>query len=499
MTTRPDFIRPELAELLPVYDLVKACYEGERAVKGRKGYTVSSANNGAGGSNQLAVSPYLPNPSPYNEDIDVSRRRYDDYVTRAVFYNVTKRTVKAMAGAVFAKYPTMTLNDLQVLETDVDGGGQSLTQQAKDALTNCLMQGRGGLLADMPVNTDGMSKAAMAQSQVRPVIIHYTSESIINWRYRKVGGVLKNSLVVLSESYVAEDDGYEEKVGRQLLVLRLNDNNLAESEILRKSDNGQWQSLGINAITDHKGKQLEDLPFYPYGSVNNDLELDDVPLYDIAELNIAHLRNSADLEEMLFVSGQPTLVVSGLTEQWVSEVLENGIAIGSRSGILLPKGGSAQMLQAAPNSALFEAMQEKKVMMQSLGAKLIETSKVGQSKTATEAAQDGAEETSVLSTIAHNVSDAYTKAIKCCARYMGYDDNALVVTLNTQFNFSKMTPAQLQQLMAIWQAGAISFDEMRESLIEDEIAIEENHDTARQTIASEQGALFDTERVNNGE
>ena len=496
---KPDYVRDELVKALPVYELVAACYKGERAVKGRQSYTVQGVNNGSGGSNQIALSPYLPNPSPHNEDADVSRRRYDDYITRAVFYNVTKRTIKAMAGAVFSKYPTMTLNELQVLETDVDGGGQSLTQQAKDALTNCLMQGRGGLLADMPVNTDGVSKAAMAKMQVRPVIIHYDSASIINWRYRKVGGILKNSLVVLSESYVSEDDGYEQKTARQMLVLRLNDANLAESEILRKDDKGNWQSLGVNAITDHSGKQLEDLPFYPYGSVNNDLELDDVPIYDIAELNIAHLRNSADLEEMLFVSGQPTLVVSGLTEQWVSEVLENGIAIGSRSGILLPQGGSAQMLQAAPNSALFEAMQEKKVMMQSLGAKLIETSKVGQSKTATEEAQDGAEETSVLSTVAHNVSDAYTKALKCCARYMGYDDKALVVTLNTQFNFSKMTPAQLQQLMAIWQAGAISFDEMREALIEDEIAIEENHDTARQIIASEQGALFDNERANDGE
>lgn len=492
---KPDYVRDELVKALPVYELVAACYAGERAVKGRQSYTMQGVNNGGGGSNQIALSPYLPNPSPHNEDADVSRRRYDDYITRAVFYNVTKRTIKAMAGAVFSKYPTMTLNELQVLETDVDGGGQSLTQQAKDALTNCLMQGRGGLLADMPVNTDGVSKAAMAKMQVRPVIIHYDSASIINWRYRKVGGILKNSLVVLSESYVSEDDGYEQKTGRQLLVLRLNDANLAESEILRKDDKGNWQSLGINAITDHSGKQLEDLPFYPYGSVNNDLELDDVPIYDIAELNVAHFRNSACNEEALFLTAQPTLVVSGLTEQWVDEVLENGIAIGSRSGILLPVGGNAQLLQSQADSALFEAMKHKEEMMVALGAKIIEGKKTGQAKTATEAAQDSANESSQLVTIANNVSDAFTKSVKMCARYLGYDDKNLVVTLNTDFGFSKMDSQQRAQLMAEWQGGLVTFSEARDALIESEVANIESHEEAAQIIASEQGALFTVGRA----
>lgn len=492
---KPDYVKKELLAMMPVYELVTACYQGERAIKRTTGYNALGAHGNGGGANNFSVSPYLPDPSPASEKYEVRAKRYQDYLNRAVFYNVTKRTIKAMAGSVFSKYPTMTLNELQVLETDVDGGGQSLTQQAKDALTNCLMQGRGGFLADMPVNTDGVSKAAMAKMQVRPIISHYDSASIINWRYRKVGGILKNSLVVLSESYVSEDDGYEQKMGRQLLVLRLNDANLAESEILRKDDEGDWRSLGINAITDHSGKQLEDLPFYPYGSVNNDLELDDVPIYDIAELNIAHFRNSACNEEALFLTAQPTLVVSGLTEQWVDDVLDNGIAIGSRSGILLPIGGNAQLLQSQADSALFEAMKHKEEMMVALGAKIIEGKKTGQAKTATEAAQDNANESSQLVTIANNVSDAITKSIKMCARYLGYDDKNLVVTLNTDFGFSKMDSQQRAQLMAEWQGGLVTFSEARDALIESEVANIESHEEAAQIIASEQGALFTLDRA----
>lgn len=494
---KPDFIKPELLAMMPVYELVTACYQGERAIKRTTGYNVLGAHGNGGGANNFSVSPYLPDPSPASEKYEVRAKRYQDYLNRAVFYNVTRRTVSALVGQIFSKYPTYDLNELAYLEMDIDGSGESLVQQAKDTAIQCLLKGGGGLLADMPVNNGvtRASMASMASGGIRPTISHYERESIINWRVSKVGAVYKLSLLVLSQSYITEDDGYEQKLGEQLLVLRLVDG-LAESEILQKID-GDWVSQGINKLKDNKGKQLTEIPFYFYGAVNNDAEIDDSPVYDLAELNIAHFRNSADLEESLFIAGQPTLVVSGLTEQWVADVLNDGIAIGSRSGIMLPQGGSAQMIQAQSDSALFEAMQHKEAQMKALGAKLVQTTK--QAKTATEAAQDASDETSTLTTIANNISDAYTKAVRACGRYVGIDTDGLFVTLNTQFNFAKMSPEQQAQMVANWQSGAITFAEMRAAMVESEVATVEDSIEAAQTIASEQGALFDNERVTDGE
>lgn len=487
---KPDFIKPELLAMLPVYQLCSDCYAGERAIKRPTGYNPLGAHGNGGGASNFSVSPYLPDPSPTSEKYEVKAKRYQDYINRAVFYNVTRRTVSALVGQIFSKYPTYDLNELAYLETDIDGSGESLVQQAKDATIQCLLKGGGGLLADMPVN-NGVTKASMAKGGIRPTISHYERESIINWRVSKVGAVYKLSLLVLSESYVSEDDGYEQKLGEQLLVLRLVDG-LAESEIIQKID-GNWISQGVNALRDNKGAQLTDIPFYFYGAVNNDAEIDGSPIYDIAELNIAHFRNSADLEESLFIAGQPTLVVSGLTEEWVKDVLSNGIAIGSRSGIMLPQGGSAQMIQAQSDSALFGAMQHKEAQMKALGAKLVETSK--QAKTATEAAQDSADETSTLTTIANNISDAYTKAVRACGRYVGIDTDGLFVTLNTQFNFAKMSPEQQAQMVANWQSGAITFAEMRAAMVESEVATIEDAEDAKAQIEQEQGALITTERV----
>ncbi len=484
---KPDFIKPELLAMMPVYELVAACYQGERAIKRTTGYNALGAHGNGGGASNFSVSPYLPDPSPASEKYEVRAKRYQDYLNRAVFYNVTRRTVSALVGQIFSKYPTYDLNELAYLEGDIDGSGESLVQQAKDTAIQCLLKGGGGLLADMPVNS-GVTKASMSSGGIRPTINHYERESIINWRVIKVGANYKLGLLVLSESYVKEDDGYEQEVGEQLLVLRLVDGQ-AESEILRKDNKGDWLSLGVNVLRDHRGSPLAEIPFYFYGAVNNDAEIDDSPMYDIAQLNIHHFMNSADMEEMLFLSATPTLVVSGLTEQWVSEVLEDGIAIGSRSGILLPQGGSAQMLQISADSVIANAMADKEAQMRSLGAKLVQESS-GQAKTALQASQEGADETSVLSTISNNLSDCFTKAIRAAARYVGVDDSELYVTFNTQFDFAKLSPEQIDRLMGLWQGGAISFEELRGLLVESEFATNENVEEIRGIIEQEQGALI---------
>lgn len=488
-----DYIRPELVAMLPTYQLCSDCFAGEKAVKYGRSVGSLSGFHGNGGGVGYGISPYLPDPSPANENDEVRRKRYEQYLQRAVFYNVTRRTVKAMVGAVFAKYPTFNLEGLEQLENNVNGGGVSLAQQAKDALTEVMLKGRVGLLADFPVNQEGVSKADMLTGGIRPTIKLYQAESIINWRTCQVGAHSCLSLIVLSESYIKEDDGYKAELGEQLLILRLNDDGYAESEIVRKTDDG-WQSLGINPITGSNGKQLPYIPFFFAGSENNDEVIDDSPIYDIAQLNIAHLRNSADHEEAVFISGQPTLVISGLTQEWVDGNLPNGLGIGARSGVLLPQGGSAQLLQAQPNSATMEAMLHKERQMQSLGAKLIEVNK-GTNITATEAANNQAEETSVLANIAANVSDAYTEALKACADFVGVARDEIVLTLNTQFGFNKMTPQQRLQLMQEWQSGLITWAEARHALVEDEVATVEDAEEARQIINREQGELLTQDRI----
>lgn len=199
------------------------------------------------------------------------------------------------------------------------------------------------------------------------------------------------------------------------------------------------------------------------GADNNDPGIDDAPLLPLAELNIAHYRNSADFEEMVWLLGQPTPWFSGLSQKWIDEVWKDGIALGSRASIPLPVGAQAGLLQVSESQIALVAMEQKERQAVALGAKLVEQKTV--QRTATEAGQEEASEASVLQTAAQNVSAAYTTVIGWCCAFVGVtksDDHQYL--LNTDFEISRMTVDARRQLLAEWTGGAISYTEYREIL-----------------------------------
>lgn len=474
-TPKVDFTLPALLEALPRWELVADCYDGEDKVKSRK-------------------YRYLPDPSPANEDDDVKKTRYDDYILRASYYNTVKRTAKGLMGMVFAKYPLITLNpQLEYLETNVDGSGASIAQHARQTIKALLLKGRCGLLVNYPTTEGSKTLAETKALNLKPQIVFYEPESIINWRTTAINNEIKLSLVVIRESFIAEDDGFEVKSGERILVLRLEDG-VATAEAYHK-EMGGWISQGKGILQDANGVSFDTIPFTFVGSDDNSPTIDDSPLYDIASISLSHFRNSADYEEGNFIAGQPSLFVTGIpdtiatnneTGEVVSWLDVNPIRLGSRNANLLPANSTATLLQAQANATNFEAMTHKEQQMVALGAKLLETN--GAVKTATEANADIVDSVSILSVIANNASDAYTKCFEWCCRYVGVEPDSKnnVITLNTDYTTNKMTAQDLQAIMALWQAGAMGFEELRNVLIANEIASVEDVEEAKAIIEGEQ-------------
>ena len=451
------FERKELRERKADYQLIADCIAGERAVKYRK-------------------TKYLPQPNP-DDVTPANAARYEAYLTRAVFYNVTQRTLSGLVGEVFRRDPVAELpTGLDPVAEDADGAGLTLTQLAKKALRYTLAMGRGGILADYPSvdAEEGVTKADIDSGRIAPTLTVYDALSIINWRTVKRGSKTVLTLVVLKELYDEDDDGFEVKQKTQYRVLRLTDD-VYTVQIYRDGK----PVIEPKSPTDAAGQVFDYIPFTFIGAENNDSEVDNAPMYDLASLNMAHYRNSADYEESAYIVGQPTPVFAGLTEEWVKNVLQDNVRLGSRGGVALPEGGSATLLQASPNQMPFEAMEHKEKQMVALGAKLVENKQV--QRTATEAGIDSASETSILSSTTKNVSAAITFALKVCARYAGAPDANIKYELNTEFSISKLSPQQQAQIIASWQQDAITFSEMRTALRRDGIATLDD-DAARAEI-----------------
>jgi hypothetical protein len=475
------FIRPELAKLMAMYYLIRDCLAGEPTIKG-------------------ARKTYLPMPDAANQSED-NKARYEAYILRAVFYNVTRRTAQGLLGQVFSKNPVVKLPSLlKVVETDATGGGVSLDQQSKRALLYVIAFSRAGLFVDYPDTTEKAATIADVENgTIRPTINVFSPMEVINWRIINEGAKQKLSLVVIYEGYCSNDDGFELKLSPQFKVLRLDDAGEYEIEIWRERWPTVYNDAKVPKVagdyfshTKYKpkgadGNPLREIPFMFIGSENNDANPDNPNMYDLASLNIAHYRNSADYEEACYIVGQPTPVLTGLTEQWYKDILGGCVNFGSRGGIPLPVGASADLLQASENTMIKEAMEIKERQMVALGAKLVEQKQV--QRTAFETKVEATSEGSILSSSAKNVSNAFVWALNWCAQFIGQDSASIEFELNSDFDLSKMTPDEQSQAISNWQSNATTFEEMRAVLKKAGAATEDDEQALLKIDAEKEKAL----------
>lgn len=503
------FTHTSYDDLLPIWTKIRDCIAGQEKVKSKK-------------------DVYLPRPNPADMSAE-NLARYDSYVQRAVFYNFTGRTHAGMVGQVMSEDPKVDLpTEIELFNTDIDGEGVGLAQQATETLGDVIAYGRAGLLADYPVREEGQETtvAELRSAEIRPTITTWNPWDIINWRTIKIGGQVKLCLVVLTEEYVTDDDGFETETDKQWRVLRLDEQGLyvmeewienpwKEGDYIIKPL-GDWVVGGTNYLgaaspkedpdgkygyekiaqyfpTDAAGKRMDYIPFCFIGVRTNSANPSMPPLRDLANLNIAHYCNSADYEESTFMVGQPTPVLTGLTEDWVRNVLKGIVALGSRAAIPLPEGASASLLQPEPNLLPKEAMEHKERQAQALGARLTEMKTV--QRTATEASADAASETSILSSITNNVSAAYRQVMWYAQLFINATAKAEDISfqLNTVYTIVSGTAQERAQIIAEWMQGAITDEEMRASLRRARVAFltDEEWQEKREQQALTKGLLND--------
>lgn len=423
-----DWQRPEVQAKAASWKLVRDAVAGSEAVK---------------------AGDYLPEVNAFDTSVE-NQQRNADRLKRAVYFNATGRTLSALTGVAFAKWPEVELpTGLEYVMDDVDGAGIGVVNQAQIVVDEVLQVGRAGLLVDYPAHEGVASRQDEDSGHLRATVSLYAAETIINWRMGKVGSKHLLTRVVLSE-VVEEWDDFERREIPQFRELALDDGRYVV-RVWQKVDSA-WQVIEERFPVNGAGRPWEVIPFAFIGATNNDAAPDKAPLYDLADLNIAHFRNSADHEESLFFAGQAQVWVTGADEQWLKAMQDAGIYVGSRQIGVAPQGGDVKLIQAEAVSALAEEMKAKVELMAALGARLIQPGTVA--KTATESAGDDKAVHSVLSLVCDNVSDAYRAALRWVGEFMRADGES-DFTIGTEFSGVQFDAQQMAQALAAVQSGKL--------------------------------------------
>jgi len=420
----------QYANILPRQRLVEDVCAGEYAVK-------------------LGCDLYLPIPAPSDKSPE-NLARYNQYLSRALFYGATGQTLNSLIGAAFRIDPTFKADLIDYAQQDVDGSGVSIFQQAQMVLAELLKKGRAGLLVDYPRTDTAISIAEQKAQAIRPNIALYDTKQIINWRVDKVGGKYLTTLVVLCEKISEVSDASEfvtEEID-QFRVLKLVDGQYTVE--IHRDD----KLIDSYVPLDASGRAWDIIPFQIVGSEANTWAINPIPLEPLARVNLAHYRNSADHEDSVFLCGQPQAYMTGLSEEWRDDLDKRGVYIGSRVLLPLPVGGTFGFAQAAENTLVRQAMMDKEEQMKGLGALIMQQGSAV--KTATQSNNEQAVQQSVLTLCVANLNEAYMTCIGWMLRFITSTPPTDYI-FEVKQNFVQAAPdaQMLTALQGMNQAGII--------------------------------------------
>ena len=364
---------------------------------------------------------------------------------------------------------------------DIDGDGNSLAQQSRQAIKEVIATGRCGLLIDYPVvkREEGDDETSVTvkrarEENLRPYIKVYDAQDIVNWVTKKVGALSILKTIILREECEEESSLLSVDTTEQYRVLTIEDGYYCQYIYDLCGDNSV-QRRYENPIhpLDANGNKLTKLPFVFIGSENNDYNVDPAPMEDLCDVNISHYINSADNEESSFMCGQPSLFVFASNPSLIKEENPLGVKVGARSVNIFSHEDSVEMLQADPNSLPRQNMTDKLDMMVMLGARLITPS---QQETAEAARIKHSGDNSALGIIVKNVDDAYTRAIEFLQLFATAKEEEFIFQLNNDFFFEKMTSEDRTAWLADIVQGIVSKSDYRRALREGGLLADERSD-----------------------
>jgi hypothetical protein len=399
-----------------------------------------------------------------------SDEEFRAYVERGSFYNATSRTVSGYVGMIFRRDPVLQLPDqsvalhpaLRTFTNDVDLHGTTLDNYAKSLIAETVSIGRAGTLVDW----DG-------EKERRAYLCPYSAESILNWRQTRIGGQLKLSLVVLSESAPGvpkADDPFVVVDVPQIRVLKLvpssDDASITYQVELwqlapgkgRKKEK-EWRL--VSTLTPVRlGKPLTAIPFVFHGPAHSRPEVSKSPIEDLVAANLDHYRLNTDFRHGVHFTALPTAFVTGFdksaqlrigsTTAWVTDTL------GATASFLEFKGDGLSTFE--------RALDRVERMLAVLGSRLLESQKrVSESAEALALRQVG--ESSIIAGISVSVTASLNDVLRWIYWWHSTEAAPGEVTaghisyqLNTDFEASMMSATEIAALVSAWQSGAISRD-----------------------------------------
>lgn len=347
-------------------------------------------------------------------------------------------TVGNMTDRVFSE-PLQLGDDvpeaIKTLCQDIDRAGNDLNNWAVEWFRVGLSHGLCHALVDYPQTGGLRTRADELAAGVRPYVVLVKPEQVLGWR--SDGGKLTQ---VRYLELVEEPGG---------------DFGVTSVAQIRVLEPGVWRTYrssdkdGVWALHAEGTNSLNRIPWVTFYTGRTGFMTARPPLIELAHLNVKHWQSQSDQDNLLHVARVPLLFTFTDDEQFK-------LVISAGSATRMPKDGDAKYVEhtgAAINAgrqALLDLIDE----MRMAGAKLLQKD-TQQSKTATQAEEEAAQELSPLARMAGQFADCLAQLLQHMAEYRG-EANGGSVEMRGNFEQDYAPEVSLPQLVSMANAGKLS-------------------------------------------
>lgn len=455
-------VNPEYAEYWPDWKLCRVANRGQRIVKER-------------------TTEYLPPTASMIQDdfgsADPNSKgniAYASYLRRAVFEENLQQAILTHMGQLWHKQPTIELPTvMEPMRENATRTGETLVQLLRNINNEQLSQGRLGLWAEMSEH---------ASREELPYLVQYDAERIVNWDTGERSQVAQDSLnfVVLDESGNERRTTFNWEYKRSFRVLLLGDaltNEPSGSGFIYTQ--GTFESESHFAMDEteapiYRGKTLDFIPFVFINSMDTEPTPMNPPLLALANKDMTIYTGQADYRQALHHQAQELLVISGQgdgngndTRVGAGAVLHLSNPGAKAEYVGISSEGIPEMRTALENDS-----RKAELMAGQMTDNRSNARESGETMKARMAGQ-----TVTLVHIALSGALGLQTALRMVARWIGANEDEVVVTPNLDFGASDLTVDDLVKLQAGKNGGLpLSQESIHAQAVKSGISVKEFDD-----------------------
>jgi len=252
----------------------------------------------------LKKAEYLPQGAGEEND------DYEARVSSAYLFNGFKRAVRTLSGKPFTKpiKRTDTPKEINDVLDNVDLRGNRVEVWARSLFQDLLIDGIAYIFIDFPQVFDQsrpagtLTRKDLKEKLIRPYWVKISADELIGWRVSFEGGIPSITQIRVRETRMAE-------VGRY---------GTTTEEFVRVIEPGRWWLLQqdkktrAEVVVDFGVYGLPYIPIVPVAVSDAGYMRAEPPMKDLAEINLAHFRSTADQRHILHIVRVPILFGSGI-------------------------------------------------------------------------------------------------------------------------------------------------------------------------------------------